>query len=192
MDEARDQMRELADQVEQEARARGEELRERMEAKGQEQKERAAGTADALADAIRAASTTLRDHHEERLGHFTDEFADQVERFSGYLRDNDVRGLMHNLEDVARRNPTAFLGGTLAAGLVAGRFLRASRRGDGEHDEGGIGSSTGTRPPSHREFASNSPTPELHSPREAADSSSTTQESISLRDSMHNAGGPTS
>ena len=31
--------------------------------------------------------------------------AEQVERFSGYLRDNDMRGMMSNLEDVARRSP---------------------------------------------------------------------------------------
>jgi vacuolar-type H+-ATPase subunit H len=190
-EEARMRAREMADEVEQRARAKGEEIRERVEQKGEEQKDRAAGTADALAEAIRAAGTTLRDRHEERLGQFTDEFADQVERFSGYLRDNDMRGLMHNLEDMARRNPTTFLGSTLAAGLMAGRFLRASGRETNTSDGAEASYPTRHRPPSHREFASNSPTPELNTPREAADSSSPTREGVG-RATTYTAGGPTS
>ena len=192
MESTREQAREMAEQIEERARASGQEMRQRLEAKGEEQKARAADTAEALADAVRSASTTLRDRHEDRLGQFTDEFADQLERFSGYLRDHDMRGLLHNLEDMARRNPAAFLGSTLAAGLATGRFLRSSSPGDETHGGGTPSASAPSRPPSHLEFASNSPTPELHRPREAADSSSPTAESISRRDSTYTAGGPTS
>lgn len=183
VEEARQQAREVADRVEQRAREKGEEIRGRVEQKGEEQKERAAGTAEALAEAMRAAGSTLRERQEDRLGEYTDEFAGQIERFSGYLRDRDLGGLMHDLEDMARRNPTAFLGSTLAAGLVAGRFLRSSERNSHETAHGGQGHDGDRhRPPSHREFASNSPTPELRTPREAAESSS------AERDTLHNGG----
>lgn len=192
-EEARQQAREMADRVEQRAREKGEELRGRMEEKGEEQKARAAGTAEALADAMRAAGSRLRDRHEERLGEFTDEFADQVDRFSGYLRDNDMRGLMHNLEDMARRNPTAFLGSTLAAGLIAGRFLRSSGR-DAEQDGQAAASRPFDRhrPPSHQELSSNSPTPELRTPREASQSSGDGASTTFGRETTYTAGGPTS
>jgi hypothetical protein len=151
--QAKEEARRVADQVEQEVRDRGEQIRDRVEAKADEGRSRAAETSDALAAAFRAAGDSLRDRHEDRLGHLTEELAEQVERFSGYLRDNDMRGLVGDLEDVARRNPTGFLGSTLAAGLMAGRFLRASdsdARDDSRRmDRPGP---TDHRPPSHREF----------------------------------------
>lgn len=183
-DEVKEQARGMAEDVQHQARAKGEEIRDRVEQQGEQQKERAAGTADALAEAIRAAGSTLRDRDEQRLGQFTDEFADQVERLGGYLRDNDMRGLMHGLEDVARKNPTGFLGSTLAAGIVAGRFLRSS----GRDTESGIESNpdrharTQHRPPSHKEFASNPPAPDFGTPREAASSSSAPEPALTSRD----------
>ena len=200
-DEVRQQTRETAQKLENRAREKGEEIRERVERTGEAQKERAAGTAEALAEAVRAAGSTLRDRDEDRLGQYTEEFADQIERFSGYLRDRDVGGLMHDLEDMARRSPTAFLGSSLAAGLVAGRFLRASDRSDtssrdsmSSHagrmstSQDGRDSVDRHRPPSHQEFASNSPTPELNTPREAAGSSSP-ERSTSFGGETSNRGG---
>ena len=163
--QARDEARRVADQVEHEVRERGEQIRDRVEAKADEGRTRAAETTDALAAAFRAAGDSLRDRHEDRLGNLTEELAEQVERFSGYLRDNDMRGLVGDLEDVARRNPTGFLGSTLAAGLMAGRFLRAS--GSDSRDDSYRTHSTGSpddRPPSHREFGA-TPAPEASSGR---------------------------
>lgn len=51
---------------------------------------------------------------------------------ASYLEDEDSRVLLHDLEDVARRNPGAFIGLSFAAGLTVGRFLRASE----PHDSG--------------------------------------------------------
>lgn len=142
----------VADEVEQQVRERGEQIRDRVEAKADEGRSRAAETSDALAAAFRAAGESLRDRHEDRLSHFTDELAEQVDRFSGYLRDNDMRGLVEDLEDVARRNPTGFLGSTLAAGLMAGRFLRASGSDAGDDARRPASPNPTDRPPSHREF----------------------------------------
>jgi hypothetical protein len=165
--QARDEARRVADQVEHEVRERGEQIRDRVEAKADEGRSRAAETTDALAAAFRAAGDSLRDRHEDRLGHLTEELAEQVERFSGYLRDNDMRGLVGDLEDVARRNPTGFLGSTLAAGLLAGRFLRASgsESRDDTHRTHAAGSPD-YRPPSHREFGA-APPPDAPSGRRA-------------------------
>lgn len=193
--ETRQQARQVAEDVEQRARAKGEELRERVMERGEEQKDNAARTADSLVEAIRAAGSTLREREEERLGRLTDELADQVQRFSGYLRDRDVGSLFDDLQDVARRNPSGFLGGSLAAGLMAGRFLRSS----GSHEEQEyIGrpadrpQAGAHRPPSHQEFGSNSPTPELHQPREAAESSSPARTTTFGRETTYTGEGPTS
>jgi hypothetical protein len=188
-EEARRTAREMTDRVEQKARAKGEELRERVEEKGEEQKERAASRADTLAEAIRAAGATLRDRHEDRLGEFTDEFAHQVERFSGYLRDNDMRGLVRNLEDVARRNPAGFLGGTLSAGLVAGRFMGSSAR-DPERPREDSGQPH--RPPSHQEFGSTERAAPLQTGMGGSRTGSTPVGARPGRASTYDAGGPTS
>lgn len=192
--EARQQARQMAEDVEQQARAKGEELRERIMKRGEAQKDNAARTADSLVEAIRAAGSTLRERDEERLGRLTDELAEQVQRFSGYLRDRDVGSLFDDLQGVARSNPSGFLGGSLAAGLMAGRFLRSSGRHEEQEyigrraDQPQAGAH---RPPSHQEFGSNSPTPELHQPREAAESSSPARTTTFGRETTYTGEGPT-
>lgn len=93
--------------------------------------------ANALAQALRAAGDSLRDQGQDRLAGWSGSAAGEVERVSSYLEHEDSRALMHDLEDMARRNPGAFIGLSFAAGLTAGRFLRASepRAGDGRTEE---------------------------------------------------------
>lgn len=61
--------------------------------------------------------------------------ADSLERLSGTLRNKDLDTLVGDVESFARRQPAAFFGAAIAAGFLAVRFVKSSRRspsGDGD------------------------------------------------------------
>jgi len=58
---------------------------------------------------------------------FGHKVADQVERAADYLRTRDVRNILSDAENYARRSPAVFLGGAFLLGLAASRFLKSSR-----------------------------------------------------------------
>ena len=84
-----------------------------------------------LARALGTASATLRDEGDDRMAELADRAAEQVERMSGYLEREDPRALMDDLEKLGGSNPAAFLGTAFAAGILSGRFFRASSPEDG-------------------------------------------------------------
>ncbi len=53
-------------------------------------------------------------------------FADTTERFSTTLRDKDLQTVCNDAKSFSRREPALFLGGMMAAGFLASRFLRSS------------------------------------------------------------------
>jgi hypothetical protein len=55
-----------------------------------------------------------------------DQAANQVERLSQYLRGHNVRQIVNEVEDWARREPALALGGAFVAGLLAARFLKSN------------------------------------------------------------------
>lgn len=57
---------------------------------------------------------------------FAQATAVQLERLSGFLRTNDAKSTLQTAEEFARKEPAIFLGGALALGLLASRFLRSS------------------------------------------------------------------
>jgi hypothetical protein len=64
------------------------------------------------------------------LARYGRQAAGQVERLASHVDSNDTNGVMREIENIARDNPAAFTGGTFAAGLLLGRFLRSSRPDD--------------------------------------------------------------
>src|SRR5205085_7660103 len=69
----------------------------------------------AVADAVRRMSDGLREHDQGPVAHYASELGhvlgDRVEGVAHYLRDRDVRQLLHDTENIARRSPGMFLGG---------------------------------------------------------------------------------
>lgn len=88
--------------------------------------------AESLSRALRAAEESLRSEGEDGMAAMAAEAANQVERMSGYLEDEDPSGMLHDMADIGRTNPGAFLGTAFTVGLAAGRFLRASEPVDGD------------------------------------------------------------
>lgn len=52
--------------------------------------------------------------------------AEGIERLARYLENKSVADVVRSVESFARREPALFLGGALAMGMMAGRFLKSS------------------------------------------------------------------
>jgi hypothetical protein len=89
-------------------------------------KEQAVDQLDSVAQAFRRTGAELRNQQKDTIAGYTEQLADQVERLSGYLEQRDVGQLLHEAEDIARRQPALFLGGAFMLGLLVGRFIKSS------------------------------------------------------------------
>ena len=90
-----------------------------------EQKERAAQGLGSVASAIRQASEHLRSEN-QTLATYADRAVDQIQLFADRMRDKEPEEMMRDLEQFARRNPTAFVGGAFLLGVGLARFLKSS------------------------------------------------------------------
>lgn len=90
-----------------------------------------------VAHAFRQTGQELRERDQAGIAGYLDRATGQVERLADFLRNRDARELVGEAERFARREPTLFLGGMFAAGLLAARFLKSS--GQVSHGGGGTG-----------------------------------------------------
>ena len=79
-------------------------------------------------------SSTLRETDEQTgvtdtAAKYSDSLAKQIEQISNYFERNDVRAMVSDVEDFARKNPVVFIGGAFALGFLAARFLKSSNSG---------------------------------------------------------------
>lgn len=91
-------------------------------------KVRTAKALGAVAQSLRAFGNELRSQNEEGIGRFADRAADRADQMATRLNNADPHSLIDDVEDFARREPAVFIGGAIAIGLVAARFLKSSRR----------------------------------------------------------------
>ncbi|MDQ2747102.1 MAG: hypothetical protein M3T96_07580 [Acidobacteriota bacterium] len=97
-----------------------------------EQKDNVAAGIGAVADSIRKIGEDMRgdDDKPNQIAAFAAQYGDslaaQVENFSRYIEDRDFTELKRDAESLARRNPTLFVGGAFALGVLAARFLKSS------------------------------------------------------------------
>jgi len=96
--------------------------------------EKKGGLAEGLsgvADSIRQVGDTLRENEDQvpitgKAAEYGETLAQQIEKVSRYFEGNDVRTMVRDVENFARRNPAVFIGAAFAVGLLAARFLKAS------------------------------------------------------------------
>jgi hypothetical protein len=116
----------MTDQVQQTAGQVAEQAKQQAISQVSTQKEHAAGSLDAVATALRQSGDQLRSNQQEPLANLAGTAAHHVEQFSGYLRNTDVPAMIRDVEQFARRQPAAFLGGAFTLGVLAARFLKSS------------------------------------------------------------------
>lgn len=126
MAEARREAAAKVEDVKQEVKQGARDLRHEAEDRADRWTSQMGQRVDSLGRALRAAADRLVEEGEGSMADVARDAAGQVERIGVYLGDESPSEMVHDFEDLGRRNPGAFVGGAFALGLMAGRFLRAS------------------------------------------------------------------
>ena len=92
------------------------------------QKGRVTDSLTSLAQAVRQSTESLRGNEQPAVAQYVEQAASQLERLSNRLRDRDVKDLVQDAQQFARRQPAIFIGAAFAAGLVAARFMKSSNK----------------------------------------------------------------
>ncbi len=82
-----------------------------------------------VAETVRRMGEPLKEQPYGPVAGYVETAADRIERLAAELRQRGVDELAHEVGDLARTRPAVFVGATLAAGIVAARFLKSSSRG---------------------------------------------------------------
>lgn len=101
---------------------------ERLKEEGKQRLERgktsAADQVDHVASALRSASGELGG--QSPIGNYANQLAESIGRFGTRLREGSIEELASDIQAAARRNPTAFVVGGLALGVVLARLVKAA------------------------------------------------------------------
>jgi ElaB/YqjD/DUF883 family membrane-anchored ribosome-binding protein len=87
----------------------------------------AAITLSSVATTLLNSGIQLRDEQQAVAGEYVERAARQIERAAHFVQTADLREVVDQVEDFARRRPAVFIGSAFAAGLLAARFLKSSR-----------------------------------------------------------------
>jgi len=117
--QVKDQAMQLKDQV-------TEQVAGTATSKLDEQKGQATSGLATVSQVVHKTGDELRSRDQDMLAGYIDQAAGQLDRVTGYLRNRDVGELIRDVESFARREPTLFLGGAFALGLLGARFLKSS------------------------------------------------------------------
>ena len=115
-----------AEELKQHARDLAGDAKARARAAANQQKDAAAERVHGFASALRTAADDLSGRDQRLSASWVEQAADSLERVSGALQGQDFDELMGSVEDFARRQPVAFLGGAVLTGLVLARFMKSS------------------------------------------------------------------
>src|SRR5918998_1308418 len=125
---AREQIRDVKNQVVDQAKSTFQQARDRASSSLGESKGQFADQFTTMAEALRRTTEHLRTEDQQRIAGLTDTVARQVEQVSDYLRNKDAQAMRQDLENLARRQPALMIGGALILGLIGARFLKSSER----------------------------------------------------------------
>jgi C-terminal processing protease CtpA/Prc len=127
-DSAREQIREVKNQVVDQAKNTLQQAKERASSSLGESKSQFVNQLGAAAEALRRTTEHLRSEDQPRIAGLTNTLARQLDQVSNYLRNKDAAAMRHDLENAARRQPGIAIGGAIVLGLIGARFLKSSKR----------------------------------------------------------------
>jgi hypothetical protein len=113
------------------SRAAGQ-AQERTQAFLSEQKEVAAEHIEGVTKVLHDTVDQLRQRSPGAVSDYAERAVDGLDSVAQALREQDVRALVGQVEDFARRQPALFLAGSVAIGFALARFLKSSSRGYGQ------------------------------------------------------------
>jgi hypothetical protein len=127
-DQARDKAQEVGSQAKEKAQEAGAQARSRVRDEVDRRSTEAGHQAGSAAQALRDASSRVREDGNEPVARGLDQVADRIDRAGGWLREADGDRILRDVEDFGRRNTLAVVAGGLAIGFAASRLLKASSR----------------------------------------------------------------
>jgi predicted signal transduction protein with EAL and GGDEF domain len=122
----KEQAREATAEVKEGARAAADDMKQQVRNSAARQKDAAAQQIDGWAHALKSASDDLDSRGQSSAAAYVRQAAAGLERASGTVRERDVDNLVGTVENFARRQPVAFLGGAVAAGFGLARLMKSS------------------------------------------------------------------
>ena len=138
-DKASDTIKKETAQLADEAKDTTRKQAEKQFEKGQDA---VASQVDTLSSAVDEAANALKEE-DHPLGHYTREIADSMSGLSEKISNSSIDELAHDTRKLARENPGLFMLGSIAIGVAASRFFKASADRDSreyvgngsDHDE---------------------------------------------------------
>jgi hypothetical protein len=121
------------------------EVQEHAKAFLSEQKEAAAEHIDGVVKVLHDAVDQLRQRSPGAVTDYAERAVGGLDSVAHALREQDMRALVGQVEDFARRQPVLFLAGSVAVGFALARFLKSSSHDYGQASRHGV-SGTGQRP----------------------------------------------
>lgn len=89
-------------------------------------KQTAASQAEKVANVIEQAASQLKKKNLRTVADYTSEIKATIKNFSDNLKNRSVDELVTDIRDMVRRNPTAFILGSVVIGIGISRFFKAS------------------------------------------------------------------
>jgi hypothetical protein len=89
-------------------------------------KQTAAAQVQKVAGAFDQASSQFRQDDLPKFAEYASEIGSTIKNFADNLQNRSIDDLVNETRALARRNPTMFLLGSIAIGVAASRFLKAS------------------------------------------------------------------
>lgn len=123
---AREMASNAAQTVKQEAASFAADAREKAAGQIDQHKETATRTLGDFANAIRKAGDELSQSDQSVASRLVQQAADGLEGLSRSVADKRPEEMLDAVRDFGRRNPMAFVAGSVLVGLAVGRFFRAS------------------------------------------------------------------
>ena len=106
------------------------EVMDKAKTAGREQlesgKQTTASQAEKIAHVIEHASSQLKENNLQTLADYASELGTTIKNFSEGRHNRSVDDLVVGIREIARRNPTAFLLGSIVIGVGISRFFKAS------------------------------------------------------------------
>jgi ElaB/YqjD/DUF883 family membrane-anchored ribosome-binding protein len=118
-DQAKEKAQDVAHQAAGQARGR---LRDQVDQRSTQAGQQVTSTADD----IRTIGEQLREQGKEQPAKLADQAAQRVQQVGDYLSRSDAETILHDVENIARRQPWAVVFGGATLGFLASRFLKAS------------------------------------------------------------------
>jgi hypothetical protein len=120
-------VKDAAKSVEQQIRSTGEQAYDSVKTEAErlavERRDVVAGYAHDIADAFHSAANTLQERGRETAARFTRRAAEEIGSLSQRVEGQDVGGVLHSVEDYARRRPALFLGGAFLLSFALVRYF---------------------------------------------------------------------